>query len=117
MNKISFNSFYKVQKRMYNILDKYHNIVYTMYIRKECHDMTTNIQKWGNSQGIRIPKVLLDTVKWSENEQIVITADNGKLIIEKAENRKNIKELFADYKGEYEQVDIDWGNPVGDEIW
>ena len=80
--------------------------------------MTTTIQKWGNSQGVRIPKILLDTVKWKENEQIVIVVDNDKLIIEKAKNkRKNIKELFADYKGEYEPTEIDWGNPEGKEIW
>ena len=80
--------------------------------------MPTMIQKWGNSQGVRIPKILLDTVKWKENEQIVIVVDNDKLIIEKAKDkRKNIKELFADYKGEYEPTEIDWGNPEGKEIW
>ena len=80
--------------------------------------MTTTIQKWGNSQGVRIPKILLDTVKWDENEQIVIVVDNDKLIIEKAKNkRKNIKELFADYKGDYEPTEIDWGNLEGKEIW
>ena len=79
--------------------------------------MTTSIQKWGNSQGIRIPKILLDTVNWSENEEIIITVEDGKLIIEKIENRKNIKELFQDYEGEYKPEEIDWGSPVGDEIW
>lgn len=80
--------------------------------------MTTSIQKWGNSQGIRIPKVLLDTVKWSAGEQITIVADNGKLIIEKVkEKRKNIKEIFADYKADYTPTEIDWGKPEGEEIW
>lgn len=79
--------------------------------------MTTNIQKWGNSQGVRIPKILLDTVKWNENEQIVILVEDNKLVIEKANNkkRKNIKELFENYEGEYEPVQVDWGNPVGEE--
>lgn len=81
--------------------------------------MTAIIQKWGNSQGIRIPRVVLDTVKWSENEQIVIIVDDGKLILEKANqyNRKNIKELFKDYKENYEPTEIDWGEPKGAEIW
>jgi len=80
--------------------------------------MNTTIQKWGNSQGVRIPKILLDAVNWDENEQIIIIVDNGKLIMEKAKSkRKNIKELFADYKGNYEPVEIDWGNPEGEEIW
>lgn len=79
--------------------------------------MTIIIQKWGNSQGVRIPKKILDTVKWTEGEQIIIIVDNGKLIMEKAkEKRKNIKELFADYQGIYEPIDVDWGNPEGNEI-
>ena len=81
--------------------------------------MTTMIQKWGNSQGVRIPKVILDSVNWSENEKIVIIVDNGKLVIEKAKEehkRKNIKELFKDYKEDYTPVEIDWGKPEGDEI-
>lgn len=81
--------------------------------------MKTTIQKWGNSQGIRIPKVLLDTVKWTENEQIVIFVKDNKIVIEKAKEnkRKNIKELFANYKEEYEPTEIDWGEPKGEEIW
>lgn len=79
--------------------------------------MTTTIQKWGNSQGIRIPKTILDTVNWTENEEIIILIQGKKIVIEKAKNRKNIKELFKDYKGKYEPTEIDWGEPVGDEIW
>ena len=70
--------------------------------------MTTAIQKWGNSQGVRIPKILLDTVNWAEDEQITIVVDNGKIIMQKAKSkRKNIKELFEDYKEEYEPTEID----------
>ena len=83
--------------------------------------MTTTIQKWGNSQGVRIPKILLDSVQWAENEQIIISVEDNKLVIEKAKDtnkkRKNIKELFANYKGEYEPIKIDWGEPEGKEIW
>ena len=79
--------------------------------------MTITIQKWGNRQGVQIPKKILDTVKWTEGEQIIIIVDNGKLIMEKAKDkRKNIKELFADYQGNYEPIDVDWGNSEGNEI-
>ena len=81
--------------------------------------ITTTIQQWGHSKGIRIPKMLLDSVNWSENEQIEIKVDNGKLIIEKTKDRKrkNIKELFKNYKRNYEPEKIDWGEPKGEEIW
>ena len=81
--------------------------------------MTTTIQKWGNSQGVRIPKILLDSINWSENEEVSINIEEDKLVIEKAktQNRKNIKELFKDYKGEHKPEEIDWGEPEGEEIW
>ncbi len=79
--------------------------------------MITTIQKWGNSQGIRIPKFLLDAVQWSDDEQIILSAEKNKIIIEKAEPRKNIIELFADFDGAYEPVEMDWGEPVGEEVW
>ena len=80
--------------------------------------MTTTIQKWGNSQGIRIPKTILDTVKWTENEKIILVVENEKIIMEKAKKKgKNIKELFADYEGEYEPIEIEWGEAKGEEIW
>ena len=80
--------------------------------------MTTTIQKWGNSQGVRIPKNILDSVNWTESEQITLVVENDKIIMEKTKSkRKNIKELFENYNGKYEPVKIDWGNPEGKEIW
>ncbi len=79
--------------------------------------MITTIQKWGNSQGIRIPKFILEAVHWNGNENLVVKTDKDKLIIEKAEKRKNIMELFADFDGEYSPVEMNWGDPVGEEVW
>ncbi len=82
--------------------------------------MKTLIRKWGNSQGVRIPKHLLDAVKLTANDEVVIRAENDTLIIEKAaptQPRKTIKELFADYNGEYTPEEIDWGEKAGKEAW
>lgn len=79
--------------------------------------MATTIQKWGNSRGIRIPKSILDAVHWKEDEAVTLTAQDDKIIIEKTEKRRNIKELFADFHEEYVPIEVDWGNPEGKEIW
>lgn len=82
--------------------------------------MKTLIRKWGNSQGVRIPKHLLDAVKLTANDEVIIRAENDTLIIEKAaptQPRKTIKELFADYNGEYTPEEIDWGEKAGKEAW
>lgn len=81
--------------------------------------MTLSVQKWGNSHGIRLPNHLLEYVKWNENEKLLVTVENGRVIIEKENQnvKKNISELFADYDGVYETEEIDWGEAEGNEIW
>ena len=79
--------------------------------------MITKLQQWGNSQGIRIPKVILDEVKWNKDEDVVIVVCDEKLIIEKAKKKKNIKEIFEGYEEDYIPEEIDWGKKEGKEIW
>jgi antitoxin MazE len=98
------------------------NMGYTMYIRfKEVLIMITVIQKWGNSHGIRIPKYILDAMNWQGNEQVEIVADEEKIVIKKANlnhrERRNINELFDGFTGTYKPIEIEWGEPVGKEIW
>ena len=80
--------------------------------------MSTAIQKWGNSQGIRIPKHILDLLHWDLNEKVNIIPDGDKIVIEKEQaGRKNIRELFADFHDDYQPTKIDWGETEGKEIW
>lgn len=75
------------------------------------------LQKWGNSQGIRIPKHLVNAVHWAQGEKLDIKAEGTRLIIEPKEKRKTIDELFEGYDGEYSEEYVDWGSPRGNEVW
>ena len=75
------------------------------------------LQKWGNSQGIRLPKFLLDELGWNENDKLSISKDDDKIIIKKHNKRKSIVELFDGYKGDYKPEEVDWGETKGKEIW
>ncbi len=81
--------------------------------------MQTTLQKWGNSQGIRIPKHMITDLNMQENDIFNIQLDNEKIILTKIESqkRKNIKELFEGYTEDYQAENIDCGEPVGREIW
>jgi len=79
--------------------------------------MLVTIQKWGNSQGMRIPKKILDNAKLKENERVEIQELNGNIIIKKiTKEYSNLDELFADYQGEYKCEEYDFGEDVGLEI-
>ena len=85
--------------------------------------MLTTIQKWGNSQAIRLPKTLLDDMMLQENDKVEIVTDinSGSIIIKKAARKRyakiSLEERFKDYSGEYKCEECDWGPPVGNEVW
>lgn len=54
--------------------------------------LTCTIQKWGNSQGIRIPKALLNELNIRENEILSLEINNNKLIIQKKSSGKNFNQ-------------------------
>jgi len=82
--------------------------------------LRTTIVKWGNSQGIRLPKLLLDSINLAEDDIVEVTTENNTIIIKKTEEKrvyKTIQERFERFDGVYEQIEVDWGKPTGKEIW
>lgn len=79
--------------------------------------MQTNIQKWGNSQAVRLPKVLLETAHLGENDIVQIVAEPNKIIIRKANQKhKSLKERLSGFNGEYAFEEWETGQAVGHEI-
>jgi len=87
--------------------------------------MKTNVVKWGNSHGIRLPKVFLQNIRISENDPVEITLENERIVIKKIDQNghKTIKQRLNDFYGEdykqnaIPQKEIDWGKSVGNEVW
>ena len=92
-----------------------------MYIRIEgVIKMQTTIVKWGNSQGVRLPKHILNRVHLSDHDEVDVYVEDDSIIIKKHckdAKHKTIQELFAGFNDEYEPVEVNWGEPVGKEIW
>ena len=83
--------------------------------------MTSTIQKWGNSQGVRLPKSILDELFLHENDRVEIIAENETIVIKKATRRRraemSLEKRFEGYSGDYKCVEYDWGEPLGKEVW
>ena len=81
--------------------------------------MQAAIQKWGNSQGIRIPKSILDISAMQTDDVVDITAEKNRIIIKKAvaKRHKTLEERLNGFQGEYAFSEPDWGEPVGKEVW
>lgn len=78
--------------------------------------MLLKVQKWGNSQGIKIPKTILKAAHFSTNEELNITVVAGKIILESAHRHKTLKERLKNYEGDYQCSEWDIGKSVGREV-
>ncbi len=81
---------------------------------------SAKVQRWGNSQGVRIPRYILEQAKLNEGDAVEISVEDNKIIIfqpKRQLKKYTINELFEDYKGDYKPEDADWTEPAGKEEW
>ncbi|HEC30726.1 MAG TPA: AbrB/MazE/SpoVT family DNA-binding domain-containing protein [Candidatus Yonathbacteria bacterium] len=82
--------------------------------------MNTTIQKWGNSQGLRLKKEVLDSLSLSAGDPIKVFVKSGNIIIspiKKQKKKVDLRKLLAKVPKNYKPKEFDWGSPVGKEIW
>ena len=82
--------------------------------------MLGKIQKWGNSQGFRFTKALLQEAQINVGDEVTVSVQNGRIIVEpanKVQGRYDLKELVSKMPQEYQAEELDWGAPVGKEVW
>ena len=61
------------------------------------------VQKWGNSQGIRLTKKILKDLGIDINDKIEISLNDGEIILRKVKKYIDLDDLFKDYKGDYRE--------------
>ena len=82
--------------------------------------MLGKVQKWGNSQGLRLTKALLADVQIDIGDDINIEVKDDAIVItpiKKKRGQHNLKKLVARIPKDYQAKKVDWGKPVGNEAW
>jgi antitoxin MazE len=82
--------------------------------------MLAKIQKWGNSQGLRLSKNLLSDAQLEVGDEVDISVKEGVMIVAPAKRirgRHNLKDLVARIPKNYQPGEVDWGEKVGKEVW
>jgi antitoxin MazE len=82
--------------------------------------MLAKIQKWGNSQGLRLNKNLLSDAKLGVGDEVDISVKDGVMIVTPAKTvrgKHNLKDLVSRIPKNYQTGELDWGEPVGKEVW
>ncbi|HGZ70164.1 MAG TPA: AbrB/MazE/SpoVT family DNA-binding domain-containing protein [Nitratifractor sp.] len=81
--------------------------------------MTTTISKWGNSQGLRFPKKVMELLHLSVGDKMKVSVENGRVILEPAEHHRkkySIDELVKKIPHDYKPYEA-FNDKVGIEEW
>ncbi len=82
--------------------------------------MRVQVQKWGNSLAIRIPKSFAKEIKIVQGSVVDLSAVKGKLIakpITENEYEYSLEELLSGVTKENLHAEIDTGDATGQEVW
>lgn len=80
--------------------------------------MQTQVKKWGNSQGVRLPKEVLEMASFSLNDVLNVNVSNGVIMLTREFKHKTLEERTAVFGGELNlDGEYDWGEPLGREVW
>lgn len=74
------------------------------------------VRTWGNSQGVRIPKDILEKLNIKVSDTLQIEIKNDAIVLKKAFKHKSFEERVAEYNGEISVCGFDWGEPAGKEM-
>ena len=79
--------------------------------------MTTQVAKWGNSLGLRLPKAVAQEAEIGDGDTVDVSVQNGTIVIRPAKPRYSLDELVARITSKNRHAETNWGKPAGRETW
>jgi len=83
-------------------------------------NMVTKVQKWGNSQGLRLARQVLEEAHISVGDSVNVSTRDGLIVIapvRRVRGKQSLKELVSRIPKNYKTMEVKWGKPVGREEW
>jgi antitoxin MazE len=79
---------------------------------------STQIAKWGNSLGLRLPKSIAREARLDDGDTVIVSVQDGTIVVRPARPTYSIADLVAKITPANRHEECDWGPaPVGRELW
>ena len=80
---------------------------------------TSKVARWGNSLGLRIPSEGVRRLRLSEGEDVSVEVREDCITLRPVRQRRRwtLEKLLEGVTPEIVGSEVDWGRPVGKEIW
>lgn len=82
--------------------------------------MATKIQKWGNSQGVRLPAHVLRETHLKLGDEVDISVQDGIIVVaprKRIRGKYRIEDLVSQIPEDSQSEELEWGPPSGGEVW
>ena len=82
--------------------------------------MVTKVQKWGNSQGLRLARQVLEDARIAVGDDVDVTVREGVIVIapvRRVRGEQSLEKLVKRIPNNCKIGEIDRGKPVGREVW
>jgi antitoxin MazE len=77
----------------------------------------TQISKWGNSLGLRLPKSVAREAEVGEGDTVAVSVRNGTIVIRPSRPTYSLERPVAKITPRNRHDEVDWRAPVGRETW
>lgn len=81
-------------------------------------NITQELQKWGNSEAVRIPKKVIKAARLQPNQTFAITLQGQSIVLTPVKSRKEftLNEMLKGVTPENRHAEVEWGTDVGAEM-
>jgi antitoxin MazE len=80
--------------------------------------MRTVVKKWGNSASVRIPASIMKAARLDLDEAVDVREEGGRVVIEPVRHKEyDLAQLLKGITRKNLHQEIDFGGPVGKEVW
>ncbi len=82
--------------------------------------MVTRVQKWGNSQGLRVSKEILEKVHIAIGDMVDIRVQKDCILIQpvhQVRGKYSLRDLVRQMPKGYKPGREAWSEPIGKEVW
>ena len=80
--------------------------------------MRARVKKWGNSAAVRIPSSVLRASRLDLDEMVDVREEAGRIVIEPVRQKVyDLAELLKGITAKNQHESVDFGVPLGKEVW
>ncbi len=73
-------------------------------------DVTTTVQKWGNSLAVRIPSRIAESLLIDQGSEVELTVENQVLTLKAKKVKPSLEELLAKITSTNQHSEMDYGS-------